>query len=71
MKYDPETGELCFAKALDEIKRGQRVTRAGWSQAQEVSLLNGDLMVRLNDEELFPWFPTQADLLAEDWIQLV
>lgn len=71
MKYDPTTGELCFAVALDELKRGQCVTRTSWSVAHPVSLTEGALMIRLSDEEFFPWFPTQADLLAEDWIQLV
>lgn len=71
MKYDPTTGELCFSTALVELKRGQRVTRSHWSVAHPVSLTDGVLMIRLSDEEFFPWFPTQADLLAEDWIQLV
>lgn len=70
MKYDPVTGHLCFAKAIDELKRGQRFTRVAWQEAQAVSLLAGVLTVHLNDER-FPWFPVQADLLAEDWIQLV
>lgn len=71
MKYDPETGLLCFSTALVELKRGQCVTRSDWPVAHPVSLTDGVLMIRLSDEEIFPWFPTQADLLAEDWIQLV
>lgn len=71
MKYDPVSGELCFSIALRELKRGQHFTRVAWQEAQSVSLLDGVLTVRLNDDESFPWFPVQADLLAEDWIQLV
>lgn len=72
MKYDPVSGELCFSIALRELKRGQRFTRVAWQEAQSVSLLDGVLTMHLNDDgEFFPWFPVQADLLAEDWIQLV
>lgn len=71
MKYDPANGHMCFSRALMELKRGQRVKRLGWTDLQEISLTDGLLAARLDTTEVFPWFPVQADLLAEDWVQLV
>lgn len=71
MKYDPKTGVLCFSLALRELKRNQRMTRLGWSNPHVwVQYLDGVLMQHLPPDELFPWFPVQADLMAEDWVQL-
>lgn len=70
MKYDPTTGLLCFSLALRELKRGQRVARMCWAGQQSVAFIEGALLVFLPDNERFPWFPTQADVLAEDWVQL-
>lgn len=71
MKYDPSTGRMCFSHALKELKRGQRVSRLGWTEPQAVRVKDGVLMTQLATDEEFPWFPVQADLLAEDWVQLV
>ena len=71
MKYDPANGQMCFSNALKELKRGQRVARLGWAEPQELRVEDGVLVTRLATDEEFPWFPVQADLLAEDWVQLV
>lgn len=69
-----------FSNALDALRAGDRVTRAGWNGAgQWIALQVPDahskmtrpyLYISTVDGDLVPWAPSQTDVLAEDW-QLV
>lgn len=67
-----------FGLALDALRNGQRVARAGWNATgQWVALQVPDehskmrrpyLYLRPVDGALVPWAATQSDVLADDWI---
>ncbi len=67
-----------FGEALDELKNGGRVARAGWNgKGMYVELQVPDefskmrrpyLFMRPVDGDLVPWVASQSDLLAEDWL---
>lgn len=66
-----------FGKALEALKLGQRVTRAGWNGAdQYLELQVPDAHSKMQrsyiyispvDGGLVPWVASQTDLLANDW----
>lgn len=69
-----------FGKALEALKLGQRVTRAGWNGVgQYLALQVPDVHSKMQrsyiyihpvDGGLVPWVASQTDLLANDWQQL-
>lgn len=68
-----------FGNVIHEMKKGstKRYTREGWNgKGQWVTLQRpdeGSLMTRpyiyihTNYDANVPWFPSQTDLLADDW----
>lgn len=72
-----------FSEALDHIKKMRRVARSGWNGKDMYlflvdsawitysSLANFDfadfIAIRAADGKVYPWFASQADLLASDW----
>jgi hypothetical protein len=66
-----------FGWALDMLKGGSMVTRAGWNGAnQRLSIQKPDelsrmslpyIFIRTVQGELVPWVASQTDILAEDW----
>lgn len=67
-----------FGEALKLLKRGDRVSRAGWNgKGQYIELQSPDagskmtlpyLYISTVQGALVPWLASQTDLLAEDWI---
>lgn len=67
-----------FGQALNALRAGQRVARAGWNAAgQWVALQVPDehskmrrpyLYLHPVDGSLVPWAATQSDVLADDWL---
>lgn len=80
-KILPDAGGMSFGQAINELKSGKRVTRAGWNGAGmwlEYRPANGvDLaFIRLSypvhskaypDGARVSWAPSQTDMLANDW----
>lgn len=75
-----------FSKALEAVKNGHRISRAGWNgKGLHVELQKPDqhskmtlpylFLVYPGSEQSFPnkvpWLASQTDLLAEDWNVLV
>lgn len=70
-----------FSEALDHVKRGYRIARAGWNgKGQFVEIQRPDehskmglpyLYITTVDGKRVPWLASQTDLLAEDWVVLV
>lgn len=65
-----------FSVALQSVKVGILMQRAGWHGKQAVGLTKPDRDSFLNSHYLYqttadgyrmPWVATQGDLLAEDW----
>lgn len=66
-----------FGWALEQLRQGRKVCRAGWNGARQwIALQVPDenskmrkpyLYIRPVDGEFVPWFASQTDLLAEDW----
>lgn len=66
-----------FSWALNELKNGSRVARAGWNGPdQYVELQSPDKNSKMNLPYIYirtvrgdfvPWLASQTDLLAEDW----
>jgi len=66
-----------FGKAIEEMKAGKKVTRAGWNGkgmyiALQIPGANGKMRrpyiyMSPVDGELVPWVASQSDMLAEDW----
>lgn len=69
-KYD-------FGHALNALKEGQRVTRAGWNgKGQYIEMQRPDAHSKMSrpylyictvDGALVPWVASQSDLLGDDW----
>jgi len=66
-----------FGKAIEEMKAGKKVARAGWNgKGMFVMLQKPDEHSKMRrpyiymspvDGELVPWIASQSDMLAEDW----
>lgn len=66
-----------FSKALDALKRGERLQRVGWNGQgmwvrQALPYYGSSasvpyLFLRTATDERVPWTPSQTDLFAEDW----
>lgn len=69
-----------FGFALQQLKQGARVTRAGWNgRAQWVKLQVPDanskmtlpyIYIKTVQGDFVPWLASQTDLLATDWSAL-
>lgn len=78
-KYDAGSGFVCFALALDMLKQGRSMARAGWNgRGLQVRLQRPDadskmtmpyLYLEYPDGARVPWLASQTDLLAEDWYE--
>jgi hypothetical protein len=66
-----------FSDALDAVKAGKRICRAGWSgrdmhiemQVPDVhsKMRRPYLFIKPVDGMLVPWTVTQTDVMADDW----
>ena len=66
-----------FGKAIEEMKAGKKVTRAGWNGKGMFVMLQKPyehskmrrpyIYMSPVDGELVPWIASQSDMLAEDW----
>jgi len=69
-----------FSTALDWIKAGSRVARAGWNgKGMWITLQPPDahskmslpyIYMKTADDKLVPWLASQTDLLADDWLEV-
>jgi hypothetical protein len=71
-----EISGLTFGHAIEALKMGKKVQRAGWNgKGQHVSYVSGDqprgflpYMQLFNAQGTYvPWLPSQSDCLADDW----
>jgi len=69
-----------FSEALEKIKSGARMCRAGWNgKGMHIFLRDAVpdrqelpfIMMKTVDEKFVPWLASQTDLLAEDWFQVI
>lgn len=66
-----------FSYALNYIKQGKKVRRAGWNgKGMWLGLQKPDLYSKMTlpyiymytaDQHFVPWLASQTDILAEDW----
>jgi len=69
-----------FSQALELLKQGKRISRAGWNGAgQYLELQVPDENSKMKrpyiyispvDDNLVPWVESQSDLLADDWVEI-
>ena len=72
-EYAVKRGE--FSWALEQLKRGKKVTRAcdgdNWFIALQarspLSKMTQEYIYMNCDGDMMPWHPTDADLLDDDW----
>lgn len=79
--YNASTGESDFGIALDELRRGKRMTRKGWNgKGQWIALQEPNenskmslpyIYIRTVGGDLVPWLASQTDILARDWIEVI
>jgi hypothetical protein len=72
---------MTFSEALDAVKKGSKIQRAGWNgKGMYVELQRPDehskmslpyLYMKTADNNLVPWLISQTDALAEDWTILI
>jgi hypothetical protein len=72
-----EGAGMNFGDALKCLKRGSRITRAGWNGKNmwlELQVPDAHskmtlpyIYMRTVQEDLVPWLASQTDILAEDW----
>lgn len=73
---------MTFGAAIEDLKAGRRVSRAGWNGkgmwlrlvTENQSYLPGlnlyclpFIAMKTADDKLVPWLASQTDMLAEDW----
>lgn len=68
---------LTFSQALEHIKNGVRMSRAGWNgKGMWVQIQKPDehskmtlpyIFMKTADGGLVPWLASQTDLLSNDW----
>ena len=66
-----------FGQAIEEMKKGSRVTREGWNgKGMWIALQVPDQHSKMQrpyiymcpvDGKLVPWVASQSDMLANDW----
>ncbi len=66
-----------FGQAIEALKTGNRVARAGWNgKGMHLGLQLPDadtemslpyIYMKTVDDKLVPWLASQTDMLAEDW----
>lgn len=71
---------LDFGEALDALKKGYKVARAGWNgKGMWLSMQVPDahskmslpyIYMKTADNHLVPWLASQTDVLAEDWMMV-
>lgn len=69
--------ERHFGWALEELKKGEKLTRAGWhGKGMYINLQRPDagskmtlpyIYMKTPDSKLVPWLASQTDLLEHDW----
>ena len=69
-----------FGKAIEALKAGKKVARAGWNgkgmwlelqRPTELSKMTLPyIFMKTADDNLVPWLASQTDVLCEDWIGL-
>lgn len=70
-------GKGSFGSAIDAVKLGRRVARAGWNgkgmylelqKVDENSKMQHNYIYMSDvNGKFFPWNPNQLDVLSEDW----
>lgn len=75
---------MTFSKALEVLKDGGMVTRAGWHKGGAyLSLQKPDMYSKMNQPYIYitiyadlddikrePWVASQTDLLSDDWAEI-
>lgn len=71
---------MTFCFALEALKAGARVQRAGWNgKGMWLALQRPDNSSKMNlpyiymstvTGDLVPWLASQTDMLADDWVSL-
>lgn len=69
---------MTIGEAIEELKQGKRVSRAGWNgKGMYLSLQIPDKNSKMTlpyvymytaDRHLVPWLCSQTDLLSSDWV---
>lgn len=69
--------DFSFGSAIEKLKLGNRVARAGWNgrgmwlglqRPTELSKMTLPyIYMKTADDQLVPWLASQTDMLAEDW----
>jgi hypothetical protein len=77
-----ETSGLTFGLAIEALKKGHKVARAGWNgKGMFLFLVPGSTIypegttinycphidMKTADEKVVPWLASQTDVLADDW----
>lgn len=75
---DDKKMEVDFGKALEFLKKGLSVARAGWNgkgmfialqtPTETSKMLQPYIYIHPVGGQLVPWVASQADLLASDWV---
>ena len=70
-----------FGEALEELKKGHLVARAGWNgKGMWLALQRPDthskmslpyIYMKTADDKLVPWLASQTDMLSNDWDILI
>lgn len=78
MTYDAASGQFDFAIAIAALKDGCKITRHGWNGGAVFAYLvagedrsQPSLNIVAADGSVGAWRASHADLLANDWVQLV
>jgi hypothetical protein len=72
-----QSKDLTFSQALDLIKLGFKIKRAGWNGPDQwLELQTPDehskmtlpyIYIKTQQDDLVPWLASQSDLLSDDW----
>lgn len=74
-----------FGQAIEAMKNGRRVARAGWNgkgmwlelqvpdihrKMSQPYIFMKNIFMKTADDHQVPWLASQTDMLAEDWVEV-
>ncbi|MDQ6704004.1 MAG: DUF2829 domain-containing protein [Pseudomonadota bacterium] len=77
LTYQPKENQMTFGEAIEALKVGDRVSRAGWNgkkmwlrlqmpdESSDMTLPY--IFMSTVSGDIVPWLASQTDILAQDW----
>ena len=65
---DSDPNAMTFPKAIEAVIAGSKVTKLEWKNPEVYIYLDGDLMIRKEDDTKHSLILSSGDVLGKDWV---